>query len=991
MTLKKLSLHSGIVARQFCLAAGYFIAGWGGLKLPFLGTHITLVWLPTGIAVAALVRWGWSMWPAIYLGALGVNLCIGSSWLLAAEIAVGNTLGPLVSANLLKRFGFHQTFDRRKDVALLVLAAAAGMGLSAFCGVMSLYLNGLVAIDGLSFAILSWWLGDTVGVLLAAPFLLTLAWDNLRHLSRSRIELLCWVLLATTIAWFALVHDYGDKGRSLPLAFLTLPLLTWSGLRFGNTGAALAGLGFSLFAAWGTAMGQGGFILSDMRLSLLLLWAYMATTVLTGLLITALQAERLKIEKELRIRTECLKDAQQIANIGSWRFDFVTNELSWSDEILRLFEMAPSQLSTTYEVFLNAVHPDDREAVRRAYIESLARRTPYEITHRLLMRDGRIKWVCERCRTDYDAKGEPLCSQGTVQDVTEQKQAEYQLRIAATVFESQEGMVVMDDHHRILKVNKAFTEMTGYSAEELLGQNPRLLRSNRHDRDFYTAVWKTIHKAGVWEGEVWNRRKNGEVYPDYLTITAVKDPNGRVTHFVSTHLDITLRKAAAEEIERLAFYDPLTRLPNRRLLQNQLKPALAASHRHGRKGALLFIDLDNFKTLNDSLGHAMGDLLLQEVAGRLAACVREGDTVARLGGDEFVVMIQDLGEDPLEAEKQAEAVGHKILDSLNKPFQLGSHTYISTSSIGVTLFSGHDREADELIIHSDIAMYQAKTSGRNSLCFFHPQMQDAINARFSLEDELRKALDRQQFQLHYQLQVDNEGKAVGAEALLRWYHPERGMISPAEFIPLAEETGLILPIGRWVIERACAQLQAWHHSPLTRGFRLSINVSARQFFQADFVAQVRSTIQQYAINPRLLKLELTESLLIKNIEETVATMAALGKIGVRFALDDFGTGYSSLQYLKQLPLNQLKIDQSFIRDIATNNDDQAIVRTIIAMASSLNLGVIAEGVETEEQRDFLLRSGCTHFQGYLYGHPLPITKFEGLLKRKYRIEPQKIA
>jgi diguanylate cyclase (GGDEF)-like protein/PAS domain S-box-containing protein len=976
MALKRLSLYPEI-SRPFFLMASYFVAGWGGLKLPFLGTHITLVWLPTGIAVAALVRWGRSLWPAIYLGALGVNLCIGSTWLLAAAIAVGNTAGPLVAADLLKRFGFHSTFDRRKDVALLVIAAAIGMSLPAFGGVTSLYLNGLVAIDGVSFAILSWWLGDTVGVLLAAPFLLTLTRDNLRHLSRARVELLCWMLLATTIAWFALVHDYGNNGQSLPLAFLTLPLLTWSGLRFGNTGAALAGLGFSLFAAWGTAMGQGGFILSDMRISLFLLWAYMATTVLTGLLITALQAERLKIEKELRLSTECLKDAQQIANIGSWRLDLVTNELSWSDEVFRLFEIDPRQFSANYEAFLNAVHPDDREAVYRAYNESLAQRTPYEITHRLLMRDGRIKWVCERCRTDYDASGKPLYSQGTVQDVTEQKQAEYQLRIAATVFESQEGMVVTDAFHKILKVNKAFTEMTGYSAKEVLGRHPRFLRSNRHGLDFYTSMRKTIHRMGMWKGEVWNRRKNGEVYPDYLTITAVKDPNGRVTHFVCTHLDITLHKAAAEEIERLAFYDPLTRLPNRRLLQNQLKTALAISHRHGRKGALLFIDLDHFKNLNDSLGHAMGDLLLQQVAERLMACVREGDTVARLGGDEFVVMIQNLSETPFEAAKQAEIIGHKIQASLNKPFQLGLHAYICTSSIGVTLFNGqHDRDVDELLKQADIAMYQAKTSGRNALRFFNPRMQDAINARFSLEDDLRKALDYRQFQLHYQLQVDNEGQVVGAEALLRWHHLERGMISPAEFIPLAEETGLILPIGRWVIEMACAQLQLWQNSPLTRGLELSINVSARQFFQADFVEEVRSAIRKHAINPRLLKLELTESLLIKNIEETVATMTALGKMGIHFSLDDFGTGYSSLQYLKQLPLNQLKIDQSFVRDIATNNDDQAIVRTIIAMASSLKLSVIAEGVETEEQRDFLLRSGCSHFQGYLFGQPLPITQFE---------------
>jgi diguanylate cyclase (GGDEF)-like protein/PAS domain S-box-containing protein len=1102
MTVKKLCAFPSMT-RQLLLIAAYFISGWGGLKLPFVGTHITLVWLPAGIAVAALIRWGRPMLPGIYLGAFLVNFSIGSSWLLAAAIAVGNTLGPLLSAGLLKRFGFHEAFDRQKDVGLLVIGASVGMTLSALGGVSSLYLDGMMAFDALGFAVLSWWLGDTVGVLLAAPFLITLTWDNLRHLGRARTELLCWILTATAIAWFALIHDYGSKGHSLPLAFLTFPLLTWSGLRFGNMGAALAGLSFSMVAAWGTAFGQGGFILSDIRIGLFLLWAYMATTVLTGLLITALQAERLKVEKQLRISTERLMDAQRIAGIGSWRFDLVNNELSWSEEVFRLFEIDSSQFPATYEAFLNAVHPEDREAVNRAYTESLAKHGPYEITHRLLMRDGRIKWVCERCRTHYDADGKPLYSQGTVQDVTErrrsdeslrklslavqqssssivitgldasiefandafyrttgyqpdevigknprflksgntsqatykemwatlmqgqswkgefinrrkdgsefielalispvlqpdgrithylaikedvtdQKQAEHQLRIAATVFESQEGMMVTDAHNHILKVNKAFTDITGYSAEEVIGKNPRLLKSGRHAQDFYTAMWESLQSTGAWEGEIWNRRKNGEIYSDYLTITAVKDRNGIVTHYVGTHMDITLKKAAAEEIERLAFYDPLTKLPNRRLLQDRLKTALAASHRNGKKGALLFIDLDNFKTLNDTLGHDMGDLLLQQVGERLSSCVRACDTVARLGGDEFVVMLQDLNEQGAKATLEAENVGSKLLAALNQPYKLTSHDYISTPSIGATLFGGYERTPEELLKHADIAMYQAKMSGRNTLRFFDPQMQGIIFARFSLEDELRKALDNRQFQLYYQLQVDDAHYPLGAEALIRWHHPERGLVPPEEFIPLAEETGLILPIGQWVLETACAQLKAWQHESMTRNLTLSVNVSVKQFFHGDFAEQVQTFIRDNAINPKLLKLELTESVLIKNIEEAIAIMNALGEIGVQFSLDDFGTGYSSLQYIKKLPLNQLKIDKSFIRDIADDSNDQAIVRTIIAMAKSLNLNVIAEGVDSEAQQQYLLNYGCTNYQGYLFSRPSPIAQFEALLKQ----------
>lgn len=554
-------------------------------------------------------------------------------------------------------------------------------------------------------------------------------------------------------------------------------------------------------------------------------------------------------------------------------------------------------------------------------------------------------------------------------------------RIAAIAFESQEGILVTDSKKVILRVNRVFTDITGYTAEEAIGQTPRLLNSGQHDAAFYAAMWKCINGTGAWQGEVWNRRKNGEVYPENLTITAVKGADGNVTNYVATFFDNTLTKAAANEIHQLAFYDTLTRLPNRRLLLDRLRLALAASVRSGRQGALLFLDLDHFKTLNDTLGHDIGDLLLQQVAERLTACVREGDTVARLGGDEYVVMLEDLGEQVLEAAAQTEAIGEKILASLNNPYQLVAHEYLITPSIGASLFNDHKLGIDELLKQADIAMYQAKKAGRNTLRFFDPQMQDSINARASLEGELRKVISKQQLQLYYQVQVDSSGQPFGAEALIRWLHPERGLISPFHFIPLAEETGLILPIGQWVLETACAQIKMWEQDELTHRLTLSINVSANQFRQPDFVAQVQAAVKRHAINPMLLKLELTESILLKQIEDTIASMNALKDIGIRFSLDDFGTGYSSLQYLKRLPLYQLKIDQSFVRDIAIDSSDQAIVRTIIAMAQTLNLNVIAEGVETEGQRQLLVDNGCKAFQGYLFGKPIPIDQFEALLRQ----------
>lgn len=565
-------------------------------------------------------------------------------------------------------------------------------------------------------------------------------------------------------------------------------------------------------------------------------------------------------------------------------------------------------------------------------------------------------------------------------DITERKTAEEDLRIAATAFESQEGMMVTDANNVIVRVNHAFTNIIGYSAEEVIGQTPRLFKSNCQNAAFYEEMWERIANDGKWDGEIYNRHKNGDIIPIYLIITAVKGADSIVTNYVATFIDITTEKAAAKEIEHLAFYDALTRLPNRRLLLDRLNHALAASGRSGRHGALLFLDLDHFKTLNDTQGHDFGDLLLKQVAERLKTCVREGDTIARFGGDEFVIVIEDLNEHGVEAAAQTETIANKVLASLERPYLLESHEHYSTASIGVTLFKGHQLELEELIKQADIAMYQAKKAGRNILRFFDLKMQETIHARVDIERELRKAIDNHQFKLYYQIQVDSSGRPLGAESLIRWTHPERGLIPPFEFIPLAEETGLILPIGQWVLDTACAQIKAWQQNVLTRNLTMSVNVSAKQFHQADFVAQVQTTVKRHAINPILLKLELTESMLLEKVDEIIITMNALKDIGVSFSLDDFGTGYSSLQYLKRLPLYQLKIDRSFVRDIAVDNSDRAIVRTIIAMAQGLNLEVIAEGVETDIQVAYLRNYGCKNFQGYLFGKPVPIEQFEaGLL------------
>jgi diguanylate cyclase (GGDEF)-like protein len=469
-----------------------------------------------------------------------------------------------------------------------------------------------------------------------------------------------------------------------------------------------------------------------------------------------------------------------------------------------------------------------------------------------------------------------------------------------------------------------------------------------------------------------------------LSVARKSHSQGEAPRFIVISRDMTASKKAANDIEQLAFYDPLTQLPNRRLLMDRLQQALASSARNGRCGALLFMDLDHFKTINDTLGHDMGDTLLQQVAIRLRSCVRQADTVVRLGGDEFVVMLEDLSAEATEAAAQAELIGDKILTTLNQPYELATHRHVSTTSIGITLFNGHGQSMDTLLKQADIAMYQAKASGRNALRFFDPQMQAAISARTMLENDLREALQERQFELFYQKQVTHDGHTVGAEVLIRWKHPTRGMVPPIEFIPLTEETGLILPIGLWVLQTACAQLKAWEaHSDMSQ-LELAVNVSARQFRAADFVEQVAQVLQQTQANPNRLKLELTESLVLDNVTDTIVKMNALKAMGVRFSMDDFGTGQSSLSYLTQLPLDQLKIDQSFVRNIGVKPTDAVIVQTIIGMARNLGMEVIAEGVETQAQRAFLEVHGCSFCQGYLFGRPIPVNEFEQILLKEYQ-------
>jgi len=1341
---------SHTAAKLLFLALAYFVSGRLGLAIPYVDSHITLIWLPTGIAVAALFRWGYICWPAIFLGAFATNFSVDSSPLLDSSIALGNTLAPMLAVWLLRRLEFHGLLDRVYDILLFVLAAATGMVVSASAGVGSLVIFKVLPMEDTGMAWLSWWAGDFIGVLLAAPVLLNISRAALKELWAQRMEFSAWFMITLVIYVGLFFFSSDELSYSHQLAFIGIPTIVWVAMRFGVVGSSLGVLLSVFITVLGTARGLGPFYTGDAQQGIFQMWAFFFILVLVELMVAALQAGRRRAEDSLRLESNFTTEMINSLPGVFYLFDSSGHFLIWnrnlesvlhcsSDEIARshpldffegsdrtLIEEKIKQTFETGETNTEAVlvakngakapylftgksidrngekllvglgiditerqlTQNETEALLRRYqtlmktaldgfrimdiqgniVEandafcSMLGYTQEEATH-LNIADWDAQWtkeellkrlksfvgksgakfetvqrrkdgtlidvevsttgieidgknyffassrdISERKRAeqkaqvlmrrqqtlmkstlegihildmqgniveandafchmlgytqeevaslnvaDWDAQwsreelmerikklilidgalfetkhrrkdgtvidveisttgaeidgnyylyassrditerkhaekalqimrereaealqeframlntsGQGFWKVGTsgyivevndaycnivgyvkdeiigahiakfeaneptpeivakhiqriielgtdrfetrhrhrdghlidieivasyiqetdsviafMHDVSGRKQMEEMLRIAAITFDTQEGIMITDADARILRVNQAFQDITGYGAGEVIGCNPRIFQSGRHDAAFFRAMWSDLISSGKWAGEVWDKRKNGEIYPKLMTITAVGDDKGQVTHYVAVFRDISNRKKSEDEIHQLAFYDALTHLPNRRLLLDRLHQAMAVSVRNGKYGAILFLDLDHFKTINDTQGHQLGDQLLVAVAHRLQSCVRDGDSVARLGGDEFVVVLEGLSSDTNEAATQTELVAEKIRNELGRSYTLDDFECLSSASIGISLFLGHLESVEELLMHADVAMYQAKSAGRNAIRFFDPAMQTALDVRAALEADLRHALEKQQFRLYYQIQVDSLNRPLGAELLLRWQHPVRGLIAPMQFVPLCEETGLIVPIGLWVLQTACTQLNAWQHDALTRDLTLAVNVSARQFRQADFVVQVQRILVESGAKPGLLKLELTESTVLENVQDTISKMQELKMLGVSFSMDDFGTGYSSLQYLKRLPLDQIKIDRSFVRDIASDPNDAAIVQTIIAMTEVLGLNVIAEGVETEAQREFLDSHGCHVFQGYLFSKPIPVEQFEDMLR-----------
>ncbi len=721
-----------------------------------------------------------------------------------------------------------------------------------------------------------------------------------------------------------------------------------------------------------------GLILS----SLAILAALLITTLAVSVVFMARSREQLKQtskelvkqkDKLLETRTS-LEMAQHLAQIGSWQLDHTTNELVWSDEIYRIFEINKSEFGASYEAFLSAIHPDDKDSVNRAFSESVKNRSHYDVEHRLLMPDGRVKYVHEKGTTTYDSHNLPKLSYGTIQDITRKVEADKRLKQWGSIFENTiEAVVITDQDLNIIDVNRAYTDITGYSKQEVIGKRKLgIRRSDRHEDDFYENIWKCVNEKGDWSGEIWNRKKNGELSPEWHSISAIRDEHGNVVNYVGVFTDISVLKHSEEKLEHLANHDPLTGLANRTLLSDRLSNSIKRANRNRSRLAILYLDLDRFKKVNDTLGHIIGDSLLQETAERLRLNIRESDTIGRLGGDEFLIILEDYS-----SVNDIRVVSDKLRKALEQPFEIEGHKLFISVSIGVSLYPADGEEGMELIRNADSALFNAKRMGRNHLSFYDAEITRHAESKLLIENTLRNAYENGHFELHYQAKVDlSNDNIIGAEILLRLKQTDAPHFYPDQFIPVAEETGLIIPIGEWVLHQAARKLSEWKQQGIN--LQIAVNLSAIQIQRGEILETLKLLRAKYDFDPVMMEIEVTESVLIDFPEKAVEVLSGIRNMGFSLALDDFGTGFSSLSNLKRYPFSTIKVDKSFVLDILENPNDEAITRAVVAMGGSLDMKVVAEGAETIDQVNFLKTIRCDQAQGYYYSKPVPVEDFLNL-------------
>lgn len=1276
------------LAQLLMVFLAYSLTGWLGLCVPFEDDRVTLFWLPSGIALAAFYRWSPRLWPAVFAAALVLQISSGANLITNLVLATGNTLAPLSAIWLLHRANCNLTQLHRANTICFLTLGALGMLVSATIGGFTLNFYNQGSLESGFYTALIWWMGDSLGVFLAAPLLINISRANLDKVLQRKLDFFIVFTVSLLVGFLCFPFNDFQNGTHLPIVFTSFVCVAWAALSFGLLGCALTTIGFSFLAIWSTVNQLGPFALPTQQLSYWVIWIYAASMAVLGLMITAAHteiattthqlgesnqeqekqkkhleavlhaipdllfeidrqghvlsfngtnehhtlsaqdilgknlsetlastsisvwmnalseadtwgisqgksiritqgentfwyelsitklaamrreddrficlarditkrvnthqtdleneqrfrnifettrniavqgynrfhevifwnkasedlyrysaadamgkkledliipgfmrdgvhqaiedwhekdeaipsgelalqdaqgnevwvysnhvlidtpdqkemycldidlgpqrkallqveqelAERKQIEEALRQSEQRLENAQLMARVAHWSWNPHTDDYNFSSSMRELFALPREFLNAKMADFITCfIHADDRELVSTALTDSLRYHKPLALETRIEM-GGQKFWLQLQGDTVEDTEGTIL--QGTVQDITERKGLDLALAAAAAdaasapdffvtiltaladAIGAQQAVIslINSDNpaeattHTYL-INGQLQPSISYALKDtpcndVMEENFCFMSTGaqrRYPRDELLVRYNIDSYLGVGI-------KNAKGTPIGMLVLLAEHPlpiSPQISSLLLIFADRIggeLRRAQDQEkIFNLAFFDPLTRLPNRRMLQDRLKLLTAQSARTDQHGALLFIDIDHFKLLNDTRGHHIGDQLLVQVAERISSIIRTTDLAARLGGDEFVVVFDNLGDNAEVAAQEAKKRAEELHDLVNLPYPLQQSVFHCTISIGVNLFKGQTRSIDDLLRHADVAMYQAKDSGRNAIRFFDPDMQSHLEKRAAIEADLRTAHEsKQQLIPYYQVQIDNHGKAIGAELLLRWKHPLNGMISPADFIPVAEQTGLIVAIGKQVITQACEQLRQWSLQPKFAALSIAVNVSPIQFNQASFVEDVLGIVRDSNINPSLLKLELTESSLLKNVDQSIEKMQELQNNGIGFSMDDFGIGYSSLSYLKRLPLDQLKIDQTFVRDIAIDPNDAIIARTIIAMAQNMNLQVIAEGVETAAQKNFLEQNGCSMFQGYFFGRPVAIEEFEQqLVERHY--------
>gem|GEM_PF-2977831 len=682
-----------------------------------------------------------------------------------------------------------------------------------------------------------------------------------------------------------------------------------------------------------------------------------------------------QIIENLRKSEKNLAKSQEIAQLGNWVWHVKSNQLEWSDEIFRIFGFSPQEFKPSYEIFSSMIHPDDREKVHKATEKALTEHSKYQVDHRIILKDGSYKAVHEQGEVELDLNGQPIKIIGTVLDVTSIKKMENLQELYQKVFESTlEGIAITDESAMVLYVNSAFTKITDYPEQDVLGKNINLLKSNTHSVEFYQKLWKDLTQEGQWQGEIWNRRKTGEIYPEWLTITKVHDPFTEGIQYVAVFYDLTDIKRKDELVEYKTNYDGLTDLPNRTLFKERLEKAILGANKNKIMTGVIMLNIDRFQNINESFGYNVGDKMLKMISKRLENIPDKKVTLSRWGGDEFIYLLEEI-------QNIHEAIGftRQIFDKFKEPFHHEEFEIFITFSAGVTVYPYDNSDAENLIKNADIAKIKARSLGGDNHQLFMSSMNQKTQERIKLESDLRNALNKNELEIYYQPKVGlSSGKIMSSEALLRWNHFSQGMISPGFFIPLAEESGLIMEMGNWVIQDVCKQIRSWLDAGLYN-IPVAINLSARQFQNSDLVENIKQIQDEYRLENQHLEFEVTESLVMQEMDKTIEMLKQLRSKGYLIAMDDFGTGYSSLSYLKNFPIDILKIDQSFIKNISNNQKDADIAKIIIEIGHTLDLKIVAEGVETKEQLQFLKKHNCDLIQGFYFSKPLPAKEYTQLL------------